>query len=145
MASFVYTKFKEKVGKGLIDLSTDSLRLILVDSTTTADTEQDTEFIDDFTTLGELAASGNYVRKTLASVTFAADNANNRAELDCADVTWTALTGTPAQPVGAILYQHVTDDTDSNAIAFIDGAAWPITNGGDYSIVINAEGLLQLT
>lgn len=145
MASFVYTKFKEMAGQGLIDLSSDTLKIILVGSTTTADTEEDTQYIGDFSTLGELANSGNYSRKTLGSVTFAADNSNNRAELHCSNVAWTALTGTPAQPVGAILCKHVTNDADSVAIAWIDGSAWPITNGGDYTIVIDAEGLLQLT
>ena len=141
MANKVYTKATEIILLGDLHWDTDDIRILLVDSSTTADTELDAATISSFSTLGELSGSG-YVRKALTSKAVNRDDANDRSEFDAADVTWTAINAGTAQ--AAIIYKHVTDDTDSVPLLYIDGGDFPlVTNGSDATIVWDVEGILQ--
>jgi hypothetical protein len=62
MPNFLYTQATKEIGDGNIDWINDDIRVILVDNTTSADTEQDAATISGFTTLGELTGTG-YSRK----------------------------------------------------------------------------------
>lgn len=157
MASFGYVEGC----RGLIDntnpisLEDDTLQLLLVSTTYEAialATLRDKVFVDDggaddpasheISVTGYTPGFSGTGRKTLASKAVATDAANDRAEFDCADVTWTAL-GAGATIGGAVLYQRGSADTDSRLIAFFDLTNTP-TNGSDISLVIDAEGLLSL-
>ena len=144
--SLTYTHAKAEILKGNIDLVNDDIRVILVMEATTADTEEDTALMNAFSTLDEYDGSA-YVRKALASEAVNEDAANNRGEFDAADVTWTAL-GAGATPVeGALVYKHVTDDTDSIPLFFITtgGIDGFQGNGSDFTIQWNSEGIAQAT
>lgn len=141
MANFVYTRAAKLIMDGDIDFASADIRMLLVDSSTTADTEKDIGTLSGFSTLGELSGTG-YTRKTLASKATSQDDANDRAEFDAADVTWTGLNAGTAQ--AAILYLHVTNDSDSIPLLYIDTGGFPlVTNGSDATIVWPAEGILQ--
>jgi hypothetical protein len=145
MASFVYTPAKTALLNADIDFAADDIRVALVMTNTTADTEQDMQNIGDLTTLDEYDGA-NYVRKALASEAVNEDAANNRAEFDATDVTWTALGAGTRQAAGMILYKHVTNDADAVLIAYIDTGGFPFSgNGGDVTIQWNGEGILQAT
>lgn len=148
--SFWYNIAKFKSATGALNLETLDVRVALLKmpGSTTADTEKDAATLSGFTTLGEISAT-NYVRKALAGEDVVQDNGNNRAEFHCTSpITWTALGGAANDTIGAVLvYAHVTTDSDSWPIAYIDntGAGFNLqTNGSDFSLNVNAEGLLQL-
>ncbi len=146
MASLVYTRAKYQIANGDIDLTGDDIRVFLVKvaGSTTTDTEEDTTFIDQFTTLGEVSAT-NYVRKALAGEVVNEDTANDRAEFDATDVTWSSLGGASNDTIGAlIVFKFVTNDTDSIPIAYIE-LTDTTTNGGDITVSWNVEGIIQLT
>ena len=144
MTSIVYTKAKTKLAKAELNLHTDDIRVLLVMTNTTTDTEEDKEFMDDFTTLDEYGGA-NYVRKALVE-SVGEDLTNNRAEMDATDVTWTALGAGARQAQGVVIYKHVSAESDSIPIAYIDGGDFPFSgNGGDVTIVWNAEGIIQVT
>jgi len=144
MASVVYNAFKQAVAQANIDLDADDIRVALVMSNTTVDTENDAKvYVGDFTTLDECDGA-NYVRKALANEAVNKDDANDRAEFDADDVTWTALGVGTRTTVGVLIYKHVTIDADSPAIAFVEFAS-PVTHDGtDFTIQWNVEGILQL-
>ena len=142
MANFAYTEGKNQILNGDIDFANDDIRVLLVDSSTTCDTEEDVTTLNGFTTLGELSGTG-YARKQLANKAVNKDNTNNRAEFNADDVTWNSINaGTAA---AAIIYKHVTDDSDSIPLFFIDSGFPFVTNGGDFTIQWNSEGIAQLT
>jgi hypothetical protein len=143
MASVIYTHFKAKSAKGLIDLDADDIRAILVKTTTTVDTEPDTEFISGFTTLAECDAA-SYARVALTGETVNTDTGNDRAEFTASNIVWAAL-GAGNTLQGVLLYKHVTNDTDSMPIAFIEFSSNFVTNGGGLTVAPNSEGFLQLT
>ena len=145
--SFVYTPFKAALLRGEIDLHTTGadLRVLIVMTNTTADTDQDVENIGDFGTLDEYDGA-NYVRKTLTGESVAQDDANNRGEADHDDVTWTALGAGTRSAAGLVYYKHVTNDADAVLIAYVDTGGFPFAgNGGDVVLQVNAEGFLQAT
>lgn len=147
--SFAYNIAKYKFATGAANLTTLDTRIALLKmpASTTCDTQRDVSTLSGFTTLGELVAT-NYARKTLAGEAVTQDNTNNRAEFSVTSpITWTALGGATNDTIGAILlFAFVTADSDSWPIAYIDNAGSGFnltTNGSDFSINVNAEGLLQ--
>lgn len=144
MSNFVYTPVMAKILQGGIDLENDDIRVMLVMSNTTGDTEEDTEFISDLTTLDEMDGA-NYARTALASEAVTADTANDRGEFDAADITFTSLGAGTRQVVGAVLYKYNASDDAADLIAYIDSGGFPFTaSGANVTITWNAEGILQL-
>lgn len=146
MASFAHTNFKRGLLEGEFDLNaTDDIRVALLMTNTTGDTEEDVTTISGITTLDEFDGSG-YTRQALASEAVVADNPNDRGEFDATDATFSSIGAGTRQIAGALVYKHVTNDTDSVPMAWIDDGGFPITaNGGDLVIQWNAEGIIQTT
>lgn len=148
MASFAYTPFKRQILDGTMNLDTagDDIRVLLVSAGTTADTDQDAEFITDITTLDEVAAT-SYARQALANEIVNQDDPNDRAEFDADDAAFGALgNGMNDSVDGAVYFKFVTVDADSVVICHVDTGGFPFTtNGGTVTIQHNVEGILQAT
>ncbi len=146
MASAWYNKGKHQVLSGTINLTSDTIKVLLV--TSSYSFNPDHNFASDVSSneisvtnyTGGFAGAG---RKTLASKSITEDDTNDLAYFDAADVTWTAL-GSGATIGGAILLKEVTNDGASPLIAFMD-LTDTATNGGDITIAWNASGILTLT
>lgn len=83
----------------------------------------------------ELATAGGYVQdtKVLTSLVLTEDDTNDRAEMTCANVIWTATSGGIGPTPGAIIY----DDTssDDTIIGYIDfGGEQTAPEGADFTI-----------
>lgn len=147
MSHVIYTPFKAALLRGEIDFHTggDDIRVILVMTNTTCDTEEDTDFIDQFTTLDEMDGA-NYARQALANEVVVEDTTNNRGEFNADDATFASLGNGTRQVQGFVYYKHVTNDTDSVPLCFIDSGGFPLDpNGTDLVAQWNAEGLIQTT
>ena len=123
MANALYGKGREKFLTGDIAWDTDNIRAALVDTasyTVAIDTD---EFLDDVPSGARVATSGNLTGKT-----------TNLGVADASNVTFSTVTGASIEAI--VIYKHVTDDTDSPLIAYIDSATnLPITpNGGDITV-----------
>jgi len=143
MASLFNNYAKSRFADGTFDWDTNDIRILLVDNTTTVDTEANAQNLAGYTTLGELSGTG-YVRKALTTKTVTTDTSNNRAELDCDDITWTGLNAGTA--IGFLIYKHV-DGTAANdqPIAYSEFTSPFVSNGGNFTITVDVEGLLQST
>ena len=143
MASLFNNFAKSRFADGTFDWDTDDMRILLVDSTTTVDTEDDVTSLSGYSTLGEISGTG-YARKALTGRTVTTDTANNRAELDADDITFTGITA--GTTIGMLIFKFV-DGTAANdlPVAFSEFAAPIVTNGGDLTITVDVEGMLQLT
>ncbi len=147
MASVFYNTAKKEIMDGTIDLVNDVIKVMLVTATYTPNADDlfaNTPATNEISGTGYAAGFAGSGRKTLASKVFTADLVNDRAEFDVADIVWTAINaGTPA---AFVIYKHLTSDVLSRLIAYVDTGGFPIvTNGGDLTIQINAEGIVQLT
>lgn len=144
MASVIYNEFKTENAKGNIDLDGNDIRVALVMTNTTCATEEDTALMNAFTTLDECDATG-YARQALANEAVNKDTTNDRAEFDADDVSFSGLSGDATRDIqGALLLKHVTNDTDSIPIAFIEFATVAPKEATQIDITWNVEGILQL-
>ncbi len=145
MASAWYNKGKRVILDGTVNLTSDTIKLLLVDSTHVTDIDDD--FVDDvsgdeLTGTGYTAGFGGSGRHTVSGKAFLTDLVNDRAEFTFNDETWLAISaGTAAF---AIIIKEVTTDADSPVIGFIDFAD-VVTDGGDLTISPDSEGALQIT
>lgn len=129
--------------KADLDLDTADLRVALLMENTTANSE-DAATVDGFTTLDEMDGSG-YARKTLTGGTVTLDAVNRWSEFDADDVSFPSLGVGTRGVAGILLYEHVTDDSDSIPLAFIDGGDFPYEAiGATLTVVWGDNGLLQI-
>ena len=144
--SFVYNEFKKQLLIGGINLSTADVRVALVMSNTTADTEDDANTFADFTTLDECDGSG-YARATLTPEAVTEDPTNNRAVFDAADASFPTLGAGTRQNVAAIVYIHNGALSSQQIPAFyIDDGGFPFTAAGaTFVLQWSATGIATLT
>jgi hypothetical protein len=145
MANFVYNEAKNQLLRAGIDFTSADIRVLLVMTNTTADTEDDVNTIGALTTLDEYDGSGYSAGgAALTGETVVEDAGNNRAYFDASDVTFTALGAGTRQCQGALLYKFVSSVSASLPIGFIDTGGFPFTgNGSNVTLQWNAAGILQ--
>lgn len=141
---------------GEVDFLVDDIIVIAVETNDDPD-DPDTEFVADWlgvgdavevTSTGYTGGFGGADRLSLASKAVAVDQANNRAEFDCADLVWTSISQAAAETwVGFGFASEITSDALSPMLWQIDTATGlPLTpNGSDITLTIDAEGLAQIT
>ena len=132
MASFFYNKALVDILTGVIDLDTDVLKMMLVNSTYTANRDDDVVDAGTGTDAesGEIVAT-NYTRgwggagRKTVTITVTEQDANDRAVVILADITWTALGGaTNDTAVAAVLIKEgVANDTTSRWCGDIPGTS----------------------
>ena len=145
MSNFIYTGAKLKIAKGDLDFDSADVRAKLVMSNTTADTDQDATSLSGISTIDEYDGSG-YSEIDLAGASVAADNTNNRAEIDYTDGNFGATVAAGTRNwVGVLFYVRV-DGTSANdyPLAWHDLTA-NNGNGGQVNLNGNAEGYIQVT
>lgn len=148
MASVVYNDFKRGLLSGEYDLHTsgDDIRIALLMTNTTADTEVDSiTSISSFTTLDECDATG-YARVALSGEAVTADNTDDEGVFDATDASFTGLSGDATRDIqGALIYKYV-DGTAGNdkPLFFIDFTADIPSTATQIDVPFAAEGILNL-
>lgn len=150
MASFFYTTGYREILDRTIDLAADTLKLMLVTSSYTPN--RDDLVVDaggandpvdhELNVSGYTRGYGGAGRKTLGTKAFSTDLTNDRVEFTCANFTWTALGSGQTIAAAILIKEGGANDTTSRLIAYFDVTDTP-TNGGDITLTVNAEGLLQ--
>jgi hypothetical protein len=97
-------------------------------------------------TTGYTGGFGGSGRKSLANKTVAEDDTLDLSKFDADDVTWTAIGPATSGPIitSVALVKEGTADSDSLTIGNLDLTARQL-NGGDYTIVWSASGLITLS
>lgn len=145
MADVVFNISKGRAAQlGLLPATNDALIAVPIE---TSGIESDAT-LQDYDNLSVLLAASNNEqttmgRKTLTSVTVNTDDTNNRVEIDCADITWTAATG---NAISAIIVCYDPDtttgsDTDLIPLVKLDAVATP--GGGDFTYQVNPSGFYR--
>ncbi|MFB7399784.1 hypothetical protein ACFCZR_06390 [Streptomyces rubiginosohelvolus] len=76
-------------------------------------------------------------RKTLASVTATVDDTNDRVNLDCADVTWTAALGNAIGAVVICYDPDTTGGTDADLIPLTKHDVSMTPDGSDFTLTVS--------
>lgn len=133
MANALFTKGKEGILNGTIDLDTDNIKAVLID---TADY---TVNIGTHDNLDDVAGASRVDTSANLSITVTGGT------VDAADFTFAAATGDQSEAI--ILYQDTGVESTSRLIAYYDtfSSGMPVTpNGGDIDITVNASGLFSI-
>jgi hypothetical protein len=145
MANFIYNEAKRAFAAGEINLVSNDIRVMLIMTNTTADTQRDPNTISGFTTLDECDGS-NYSRITLSGKSLFENATNNRAEFKASNVIFTSLGIGTRQVQAALVYKHVTNDSDSVPLVFFDTNGFPFNGDGtNKTIQWNSTGIIQFS
>ncbi len=132
MANLLYPKAKEAFLGGSIDLSTDTIRVTLLD-------------LDDYTydealdIINDVAAGARVATATLSGKSL------TNGTFDASDVTFSSVTGDQSEAL--ILWKDTGVESTSPLIAYIDTGVtgFPVTpSGGDIPLVWDAQGIFAL-
>lgn len=139
---FAYNDGKVALLDGTIDLDDDTIKVSLHTSSYSPDIDAD-NFFNDLT--DELDESGNYTAggEALASKTVIADDANNRAVFDAADLSWAALTSSGAFRYG-VMYKDTGTPSTSPLIGYINFGVNQNPAGVNFTIQWHADGILYI-
>lgn len=138
MASVLYNSFKTDLFNGVIDLETDTLKVMLVTSAYAPDVDAHNRR-DDVT--NEVAATGGYTAGgEVIACTVTQDNATNKAVATFADVLWAASTITAR---GAVVYRSTGVAANDQLIGYIDFGADKTSVASDFTFHMTAP--LDLT
>jgi hypothetical protein len=124
---------KYQLGKKLIDLSADSLIIILMDDTFAFDKDAHATLAD--VTASQLATLNGYTQdtKALTTLSWTEDDTNDKGAFTCADTTWTAAGGDIGPTGSYIIYDDTTpDDTVICCVDF--GTDYTISDGSSIQI-----------
>lgn len=146
MADLVYHNALRAILAGEIDLDAggDDIRVALLMTNTTADSDATAEVISDIGTLDECDDS-SYARQALANEAVNQDDPNTRGEFDADDVDFGTMTGDASRQVqGFLLFKFVSDDDDSIPILWKDFVGPVTMDPTQFQILFNTEGILQL-
>lgn len=149
--SLIYNQWKELEGNNTINWVTDTLKVLLVGSTYSANA--DDSFVSPTIAAGQELSGTGYAggyggsgRKTLSSKTVVRNDTNDRAEFNAAAVTWSGINAGTIAAAVIIRERTSTGDTMSELIAYVNTGGFPVvTNGGDFTMTWSSNGVLQLT
>lgn len=141
MPSNVKNIAKGRTWSADMDLNADDMRLLLLMTNTTADTDVDLDNTSGYT-LDECDGA-NYARAALANEAVNIDDANDRAEFDADDVVFTSLGNGTRQLQGALIHEHITNDAGSFPFVWVEFAATINPGGSTLTLAWNAEGVAQ--
>lgn len=129
MASLVYNSAIRNAVTGQIDFDTDTFYMMLVTSSYTPD--QDTH-LDRVDVTNEVTGTGYTADGEEVTVTVSAvDTANDRVDINFADVTWTSSTITAA---AAVVYKSTGVAADDLLVAYLDFGGDVSSTSGDFTV-----------
>lgn len=129
MASLVYNSAIRNAVTGQIDFDTDTFYMMLVTSTYTPDkdTHLDRADVTNEVTGTNYTATGQAVTVTVSAV----DTANDRVDINFADVTWASSTITAA---AAVVYKYTGAAADDLLVAYLDFGGDVSSTSGDFTV-----------
>lgn len=145
MADFVFNQGLGKVAEKAADGAT--LKLLILKNAAADSVLKDLDDVAAILANGSTdeADFTNYARATLASVTVTVDDANDRTEVDAADVVFSSAGGASNNTISAgkaVIYEDV-DTTDANAIPLVSLDVVFTTDGNDVTISFDANGFYR--
>lgn len=139
MANFVFNVALGRIAEKVSDGAT--LKLLVLKAAGTDAALKDLDTITAVLAEGSTTEADftNYARPTLASVTATVDDSGDAVEVDCADVVFTSAGGASNNTTtDVIIYEHVTNDSDSIPLVQLDAVF--TTDGNNITLQMHENG-----
>jgi hypothetical protein len=140
MATEASNKVKYMLAVGAIDFSSDTFKIILMQSGFTFNKDTHHGYAD--VSASELSTGNGYTAggATLAGVTVTEDDTDNRTEITWNNATWLAQNGSIGPSPGAIIYDDtVTTPTADPILGYIDFGGDQTQADGGTATISNLE------
>ena len=135
----IFNKFKMEALKGSIDLSSDTIKVMLMSSAYTPNISTDL-FVSNISAYQIKAPGYTAGGKTIANAIVIQDNADNDGVFDGDDVTWS---NSSIKARYAVVYKDSGTPGTSPLISFIDFGADRSSLNEAFTISWNAEGIIK--
>lgn len=130
MAETGYNRAKRNFFLGDIHLDTDDIRSLLLTGSLTINPDHAT--VAAVLAANTEASDASYARVACTGEAVTQNDTDNRAEFDINDLDYGALDN--ETPTAVLIYQHVTNDSDSVPISIHDTGFGAAANGAGYVI-----------
>lgn len=140
MASICYNAWKKDILDAGINMGTADIRCALLITTTSTPDNPDHDFLNDVT--ADEASDGSYARVACTGEATSVDNANDRAEWTCSNITFSTLSG--GTIVFAIIFEYNAVDSAAGLISAHD-ITDTAPNGTDFVLEVGANGVIHIT
>lgn len=140
MASQVSNKARFELANARIDFSSDTFKIILMESGFTFDPDNHDGYAD--VSANELSTGNGYTAggATLAGVTVTENDTTNLCEITWNNVTWTASGGSIGPTPGAIIYDDTASSPQADTIiGYIDFGGEQTEPDGGIATVANPK------
>ncbi len=151
VASFVFNTAKTAIGDGgsidwITDIAAGNIRIGLIETAELVANDQDADFVSVISGGGvpNEPDDASYARVNLANGAVTTDDTDNQAEYDADDPVFSSLAGTETI-VGAFVYKFITNDAASIPIVWLKFPSSVVSNGGDFTVNLDAEGVFKIT
>ena len=143
LTGHAFTLFSKSLMTGLVDLTSDSIKLMLLDTYTVGTTRDDAQFVDDVLAVATEVSGTGYTAggKLVPSPTLTASG--HVETLDTAtDFTWTSADFTFRY---GLLYDSTPGTDATNPVIGYYDAGSDQTVSGTLTLTVNVSGILSLT
>ena len=137
MASLIYNSCLNDMATGAIDFDTNSFKIELVTSSYTPNKDTHTKRSD---VTNEISGTGYTAGGVSTAVTVTNDTANDRIDINFADVSWSSATLTAA---AAVIYKTTGTASTDNLVAYLDFAGNVISTNGTFTVDITSPLRIQ--
>lgn len=146
VTAHTYTKLALSLAQGKVNFSSDTFKVKLLSSYTVGGTQDSAQFESDIITGGvgvELATSGGYTAGGIALTSSTFTESGHVYTYTCANPVWATATFTAA----FALFIDTTPGTAGTnpVICWWDFGGSDVGTGGNFTLQINASGLLTIT
>lgn len=140
MANFVYNDAKRLLANGDLDWDTDTIKLRLVKTGSSAGSDRNANFLSDITTMNTHDGTTD---QTVTGRAIVENAGQNRVELTAGNTTFSAVPAASggAACIGCIYYKDGASDAARIPIIWVD-SGFPFTgSGSDVTVRPNASGV----
>ena len=143
MANAVYNNYKRIALQGQINVETDTINVLLMNTTYVPDIDTEAYYSDIILSGGELPLAGNYVTSgSTVTVSTSANITNDYGVLNFTDVVYANATFNTG---GALVYKKGGTPATSPLMFFVDFGVARSTSSEEFKIAWNPAGALQLS
>jgi len=150
MASQVYNSFKDLLSNATFDWINDSIRVALLMTDTTADTDNDgIDVVSDIVNFDEFDGTGYSSgfgggRIALAGLTKSDPDISDLSNLIADNLSGLSLGDGTRQIAGMLIYKHITSDAVSPVVCWIDDGGFPVDGSALPGVTWNVAGILTV-
>ena len=145
VTAHTYTKANESLAKKLANVSTDTLKVMLLSAYTVGSTQDTATFVSDILAVATEASGTGYSAggATLGSVTLT--SSGHVTTLDGADPTWNAAGGSLAAAYAVFYDSSPGSDSSNPVLCYWDLGGTQTATNATFTLTISASGLMTWT